>query len=117
MRDPDKVLAALAKSSFRQRFRLLAKERAYLDKNGLPKVLDHARDFIERRLSAANPSNDGKQTPLRGHPVFIAQHATGTCCRSCLEKWHGIRKGRPLADAEQTYIVGIVERWIRAEMS
>ncbi len=30
---------------------------------------------------AAEPRNDGKQTPFRGHPVFTAQHATATCCR------------------------------------
>ncbi len=31
-----------------------------------------------------------RQTPFRGHPVFIAQHATATCCRECLAKWHRI---------------------------
>jgi hypothetical protein len=113
----DRVFAALAKSSFRQRFHLRAQELAYLDSKGLPTILEHAHDFIDKRLAPANPNNDGKQTPLRGHPVFIAQHATGTCCRSCLEKWHGIRKGRPLAEDERTYIVSIVERWMRMEMS
>lgn len=117
MRDMDQVFAALAKSSFRQRFRLRDQEREYLDRKGLPAVLDHACDFIDKRLAPANPAKDGKQTPTRGHPVFIAQHATGTCCRSCLEKWHGIGQFRPLAEVERSYIVGIVERWIRSEIS
>ncbi|GEO16871.1 DUF4186 domain-containing protein [Microvirga aerophila] len=109
------LFAALSKSTFRQRFHLRAQERSYLTGKGLPAVLEHARDFVDRRLAPANPANDGKQTPFRGHPVFIAQHATGTCCRSCLEKWHGIQLGFPLSAAEKTYVVGILERWIREE--
>jgi hypothetical protein len=117
MRDVDQLFAALSKSTFRQRFNLRAQERAYLAAKGLPAVLDHAADFIDRRLAPANPANDGKQTPFRGHPVFIAQHATGTCCRSCLEKWHGIRRGFPLSADERTYVVGILERWIREKIT
>jgi hypothetical protein len=90
MRDLDSVFARLAESRFRARFRLGQKEQAYLDTKGLGTVLDHAADFIANRLAPAAPPNEGKQTPMRGHPVFIAQHATATCCRSCLAKWHGI---------------------------
>ena len=75
-------------------------------------ILVHARQFIESRLAAAEPANDGRQTPMRNHPVFIAQHATGTCCRGCLQKWHRIAKGRPLTEAEIDYIVGVIERWL-----
>src|SRR3546814_7102519 len=57
--------------------------------------------IVEKRLAPAEPVNDGKQTPMRGHPVLIAQHATATCCRSCLAKWHGIPAGRLLDAAEQ----------------
>ena len=76
-------------------------------------VLDHARDFVRSRLADAEPKNDGRQTPWGNHPVFVAQHATATCCRGCLEKWHGIPKGKPLSDAEQTYIVSVIERWLQ----
>ena len=48
----------------------------------------------------------------KGHPVFLAQHATATCCRGCLEKWHGIEKGRELTASEQQYVVNIIMRWI-----
>ena len=97
------------------RFRLGPRERAYLDERGLALVLDHARDFVLKRLAPAEPPNDGKQTPMRGHPVFIAQHATATCCRSCLAKWHGIPAGRPLSDAEQQHVVLAIARWIEAQ--
>ena len=72
----------------------MAPEREYLDRKGLDVVLAHAADFIEKRLAPAYPTNDGKQTPMRKHPVFVAQHATATCCRGCLEKWHSHLQGK-----------------------
>ncbi len=113
MRELDEVFAKLPHSAFRSRFRLGAAERAYLEDKGLEAVLRHARDFIERRLAAAQPANDGKQTPMRGHPVFVAQHATATCCRSCLAKWHGIPAGKALGEAEASHVAAAIERWLR----
>jgi len=115
MRDPDELFAALARSEFRSRFRLGPKERAYLAEKTMPLVLDHARQFIAQRLAPAEPRNDGRQTPMRGHPVFIAQHATATCCRGCLGKWHFIPRGKPLTSEEQDYVVAVIERWLVAE--
>jgi hypothetical protein len=80
-------------------------------------ILDHANDFIERRLAPAEPLNDGKQTPMRGHPVFIAQHATATCCRSCLSKWHSVPSGRPLSRSEKAHVASAIERWLIAQSS
>lgn len=114
MRDLDDLFAALQRSSFRRRFSLGTKERAYLSAKGQSKVLEHAREFIARRLAPALPPQDGKQTPLRGHPAFIAQHATATCCRRCLARWHGIAAGRPLSDEEQAHAVSAIARWLEA---
>ena len=116
MRDLDRLFTALAASAFRQRFHLAAREREYLRARGLPVVLDHARDFVARRLAPAEPHNDGKQTPFRGHPVFVAQHATATCCRGCLAKWHGIPAGREFGADEQAHVVAVLERWLREEV-
>lgn len=85
---------------------------AYLQQKGLSMVLDHAEDFIQSRLAPAIIENDGKQTPMRGHPVFVAQHATACCCRDCLYKWHQIPQGRELTIAEQAYIVVVLEKWL-----
>jgi hypothetical protein len=115
MRDLDLVFSRLSGSRFRSRFKLGPKERAYLAERSLPTVLDHARDFIEKRLAPAEPLNDGRQTPMRGHPVFIAQHATATCCRSCLAKWHGIPAGRALSASEQAHVVAALERWLESQ--
>jgi hypothetical protein len=115
MRDMDEVFAALGRSKFRSKFQLSGKEAKYLRDKGLEVILDHARDFVIKRLSDANPINDGKQTPMRNHPVFIAQHATGTCCRGCLAKWHNIPKGKPLTQQQIDYIVEILRRWLAGQ--
>lgn len=113
MKDIDEIFARLSKSAFRRRFRLGTSDRTYLARKGLPAVLAHARGFIATRLAAANPANDGKQTPFRGHPVFVAQHATATCCRGCLETWHAIPRGRALHAAEQEYVLAVLARWLQ----
>lgn len=115
MRPLDEVFVALKKSSFRRSFHLRAKELAYLQQKGLPLVMEHAADFINKRLTPADIPNDGKQTPFRGHPVFIAQHATACCCRGCLEKWHRIPRGRALNVEERRYVMTVLERWLRNE--
>jgi hypothetical protein len=115
MRDMDVLFAGLGRSKFRSRFRLTSKEAEYLRDKGLDTILQHARDFIKKRLADANPYNDGRQTPMRNHPVFIAQHATGTCCRGCLAKWHGIPKGRLLTQEQIDYIVKVINHWLAGQ--
>src|ERR1041384_825855 len=108
MRSLQDVFADLSKSAFRKRIRLPQKELDYLKSKGLETVLEHAAEFIEKRLAPAIPLNDGKQTPWRNHPAFVAQHATATCCRGCLEKWHHITKGKELSDEEKRYVLAVM---------
>ena len=115
MRPLEEVFERLSGSPFRRRFRLGPRERAYLEAKGLETILAHGRDFVDQRLAPAEPPNDGRQTPMRGHPVFLAQHATATCCRSCLAKWHGIPTGRPLSDPEKDRVLAAIQRWISAQ--
>ena len=75
-------------------------------------VLEHAAGYIEQRLAPANPPTDGQQMPKRNHLAFIAQHATATCCRGCLQKWHDVPKGRELWEDERRYVLGVIERWL-----
>jgi len=116
MHNLDNVFARLAESPFRRSFHLRGKELQYLRDKSLDIVLQHADNFIEKRLAPAFPTNDGKQTPYRNHPVFIAQHATATCCRSCLEKWHGISKGKALDKDDKEYVVTVIKRWLLTEL-
>lgn len=117
MRDLDELFAALTRSTFRAGFKLNSKDMAYLQQKGLSIVLDHAEDFVQSRLAPAVIENDGKQTPMRGHPAFVAQHATACCCRGCLQKWHQIPQGRALTLAEQAYIVVVLEKWLREKVT
>ncbi len=117
MRELDEIFERLPRSSFRSRFSLGPKERAYLAAKGMETVLLHAGDFIDKRLAPAQPANDGKQTPMRGHPVFVAQHATATCCRSCLAKWHAIPAGRELSGEEKAHVAATLERWLALELT
>ncbi len=106
---------SLSHSKFRSSFHLRKYMYEYIDQKGLDTVESHAYDFIRKNLAPKEIINDGKQTPMKGHPVFIAQHACGCCCRGCLEKWHHIPKGRELEEREITYLVELIMEWIRRE--
>ena len=113
----DSTLATLAVQPFRARFHLRGRDAATVQLRGMETVRRHAGELLAKRLAPAAPAKDGKQTPYRGHPVFVAQHATATCCRTCLEKWHGIPKGRELEQAERDYVVEAICRWIEADIA
>ncbi len=116
MRDMDEVFSGLAGSKFRSGFRLGPQEQQYLQDKGIDTIAAHARQFVEQRLAPAEPKNDGKQTPFHGHPVFTAQHATATCCRGCLAKWHHIPAGEVLSSEQIEYIAAVIRRWIEMQM-
>ncbi len=110
----EQLFTRLAKSKFRSRFKLEKKEQGYLKDKGFSVIEKNARDFVTERLAPALPKNEGKQTPMKNHPVFIAQHATATCCRKCLEKWHQIDKGAELTQQQIDYIVSVITYWLKA---
>ncbi len=112
----DEKLYSLSKSKFRSSFHLRKYMLDYIQEKGIGTIESHAYDFISKRLAPKYIPNDGKQTPMKGHPVFIAQHATGTCCRNCLFKWHNISKDKELTKEEQEYIVKIIMKWITNEL-
>ena len=111
-----KKLTSLRKSKFRSKFRLTQKDLDYIASKGFETIKEHAFQFIDSRIAIDYPKNDGKQTPMRGHPVFIAQHATATCCRGCISKWHGIEKGRALNEVETDFIVTLIMGWIEKQI-
>lgn len=110
------VLDRLQRSKFRSSFRLSDKDILYIREKGIEKIQEHAYDFVNKRIRDGRLVNDGKQTPMRGHPVFVAQHASATCCRGCIEKWHHISKGIVLFDREVNYIVEVIMTWIDNNM-
>ena len=106
----------LGNSKFRSSFHLKQANKEYVQEKGMETIRQHARDFIAKREAPAVIPNDGKQTPMRGHPVFIAQHATATCCRECIRKWHKMQPGRELSHVQQEYLVDVIMVWIQKEM-
>ena len=112
----EEVLKRLSKSKFRSSFHLNNKLKEYVRNKGIDEIKKHAYDFINKRLKPSYIENDGKQTPMKGHPVFISQHACACCCRSCLEKWHKIGKNKELTNEEVDYIVNLLIEWIKKEL-
>ena len=111
------IFEQLSKSKFRSKFKLSQKDIEYIREKGIEKIRSHACDFIRTRIAPSEIQNDGKQTPMRGHPVFVAQHATATCCRGCIEKWHKIPKGTQLSQDKQDYLVSIIMEWIKRQIN
>ena len=117
MQTKEEALNRLTKSKFRSSFHLTAADRAYVEEKGMDTIRRHAEDFIQQKLAPALPANDGKQTPMRGHPVFKAMHATACCCRGCLNKWYRVPLGVPLSEEFQTRIVNFLMAWIERQMT
>lgn len=116
MNDISTILIKLKNSKFRNSFHLKQKDVEYISEKGIEKLKSHTYDFVNKCLKDSSTFKDGKQTPMRGHPVFVAQHATATCCRECLHKWHHIEKTHILNDNEIGYIVNVIMAWIEEEI-
>ena len=115
MQSIDEALKKLEHSKFRSSFHLTKKEREYLKEKGMDVMESHARDFVRTKLSAADPVNDGKQTPMKGHPVFKAMHATACCCRGCMNKWYKVPFHQELNETQQEKIVHLLMAWIKRQ--
>jgi hypothetical protein len=114
--DLNALFDKLQQSRFRASFHLDERDYSYLDSKGLETILLHGADFFDKRLAPAYPPKDGKQTPYRGHPIFVAQHATATCCRGCLHKWHKFPKGQPLGETEKAHVLAVWRKWLLQEI-
>ena len=108
----NEALEKLSWSTFRSRFTLTKIEREYVREKGMDVIRRHAEDFVRQKLAPAEPINDGKQTPMRGHPAFKAMHATACCCRGCLNKWYKVPLHKELNAEEQGRIVNLLMAWI-----
>jgi hypothetical protein len=91
-------------------------EQEYVTSRGMDILRLHATDFVKKRLAPANPKNDGRQTPTKGHPVFIAQHACGCNDRASVEEFFGYELGRELTGDEVDAIVDAILSWIEENL-
>ncbi|MDE0230335.1 MAG: DUF4186 family protein [Spirochaetaceae bacterium] len=81
-------------------------------RKGRIQLKEAARHRLSKYLAPATPARDGRQTPFEGNAIYYAQHATATCCRTCLEYWHDIPKGRELTAEEQAYCAALVDLYL-----
>ena len=116
MQTKEEAFARLRRSAFRARFHLRGPELAYAREKGLDVLRRHAEDFVQKRLAPAVIPNDGRQTPWRGHPAFVAQHACACCCRGCLYKWYKVPIGTELTKNQQERIVNLLMAWIEKQI-
>ena len=117
MQSIEEALQKLSKSKFRSRFKLNKNDIGYINEKGLDVIYSHAKDFVRLRLAPAFIPNDGKQTPIKGHPVFKAQHATACCCRKCLKKWYNVLENKHLTELQQEKIVNLIMAWIEKQIN
>ncbi len=113
----NKKLSQLKTSKFRSSFHLRKYMLKYIDEKGLDIIEKHCDEFINNNLKIYNEEKDGHQTPTKNHPVFIAQHATATCCRECIEKWYHIPKEKELNESEIKCIKAIIMEWIKSDIN
>ena len=117
MQTKDEALEKLARSRFRSRFCLDAQDKKYIEEKGADRIRAHTADFVAAKLAPAFPENDGRQTPMRGHPAFKAMHACACCCRDCLYKWYRVPKGVPLTGMQQERIVSLLMYWMERQLA
>lgn len=114
LEDVDHTFAALKLELIRHHFwHVVIAERAvnYALKKGRLLLVSATSKQIRRSIGPEVPFRDGRQTPREDSPranaIHYAQHATGSCCRKCLEEWHGIPQGRELTDDEISYLTSL----------
>ena len=90
----DQLFNKLDNSKFRSSFHLKQKDINYINEKGLDTIRLHAKDFIAKREAPAYIPNDGKQTPMRGHPVFLAQHAQQRAAENAFENGTKCSRGK-----------------------
>ena len=115
MQSKEEALAKLNRSKFRSSFYLTRAERKYIEDKGMDVIRSHAADFVRIKIAPAFPKNDTRQTPMHGHPVFKAMHATAFCCRDCMQKWYKVPKGVALTEEQQGRIVRFLMAWIERQ--
>ena len=115
-KDITSIRAKLDKDGRSNKFTLGEAEVEYIQSRGIDILRLHATDFIQKRIAPAEPKNDGHQTPTKGHPVFIAQHACGCNDRDAVETFFSLKKGKQLSEKEVTLIVDVLISWMHDQL-
>lgn len=92
----------------------------YARRKGKTGLKTAAQRHIEKAVANPTHPRQGRQTPRETSPtaniIHYAQHATASCCRKCLEEWHGIPPDRFLFVEEISYLRDLVMLYVDARM-
>jgi hypothetical protein len=90
------------------------KSKAQAHELGFNQLKSMVRPLLEKKVAPEKIFRDGTQTKKEGSAIHYAQHATATCCRKCLEYWHGIDRNRDLTKVELDYCEGLVIAYLES---
>ena len=113
----EEVFSKLNKTGRISNFSLGDAEIEYVSSRGIEILRLHATDFIQKRIAPKEPKNDGYQTPAKGHPVFLAQHACGCNDIDSVEQFFGFKKGSLLKEKEVNLIVDVIVSWLEDQIA
>ena len=92
----------------------------YARRKGKIALAQAAQKRIQQAVGNPTHPLQGRQTPRESSPtanaIHYAQHATASCCRPCLEEWHGIPLDRPLTTDELTYLTELAMLYVEARL-
>lgn len=117
--DADHTFAMLRTEFIRHHFWHLEIDQKAVNharRKGRVRMREAIRHRIEKYVGPAEPKRDGRQTPWTGNAIFYGQHATATCCRKCINQWHGIPFEHELSGAEIDYLSGLVWRFVEERL-
>jgi uncharacterized protein DUF4186 len=84
-------------------------------RKGRKGLRERVRKHLSTAIGPANPWHDGIQTPMEmeaPNAIPYGQHATATCCRKCVEYWHGIPRGKIICEQDLIYLAELVCRFL-----
>ena len=113
--DQQYLLDALERELIRHHFWHLPFDQKALDhasRKGRRQLYNGVKQRLRTSVGKAVPFRDGTQTPMSGNVLYYAQHATATCCRTCINYWHGLPRGRPLTESELDYLESLITRFL-----
>jgi hypothetical protein len=73
-------------------------------------------DRMANKIGKVNPFNNGI-TPYTGNIIFYAQHATGTCCRRCMDYWYKFpMKDVALTDLQIDFSANLINLYLNRRL-
>ena len=95
----------------------------YMEKKAAKLTIDEMRSKVIKILSnkinkkRSEIFRDSTQTPKGKDIIYLAQHATGTCCRRCIEEWYGINKEEIMNEEQINFLTEIIMTYINEKVT